>query len=144
MTLALFAVTLPPAVLAAWIVGRLAGEVWQSAVLAAALLASGSVMAHEWGHLYALRRTGGREAVAGVSVSRSWTSASIRRPRLGVARERWVAAAGPIAGASCGLPLLALPLPGTVRALLLVPCALHLLSLMPWLRDGANFWRAHA
>jgi hypothetical protein len=129
--------------LAGWVVGRLMGGAWAWALVVMALLGSGSVLLHEWGHLWALQLTAGSPAVAEVSVLRSWGSASLLRPSLPRRAERWVAAAGPLAGTASGLPLLGFPLPVTVRTVLLVPFGFHLLALAPCFSDGRNFWSAH-
>ena len=134
-SLALFVVLLPLAQSGYRSVGALLLYAAIPTVLYAALVLQ--MLAHEAGHLLALRRLSSGThyiAVRGVRLSVAYTGASVRQRRV-------IALAGPAAGLGCGLVMAAgallLGLSTTEASL---PCLLgiaHVYSLMPWAADGA-------
>ncbi|MGV1005042.1 MAG: PqqD family protein [Candidatus Nanopelagicales bacterium] len=104
----------------------------------ATLLVIISIVAHEYGHLRALR---GR--VRAVVISRG-LSLSVAHPRLNRRDGRWVGLAGPLAAlAACLFLTILMVLIGTNRYFLtigLLVGASHIYSLAPWHHDGKMVW----
>lgn len=109
---------------------------------AVALGAVASVAAHEIGHLAAVRVVRGHPRFAAAGPGRVGLLHDVRD----VARRRWVAAAGPLAGAVVALTLApaarALPTPADGLALPLAGllAAGHLAGLLPCFKDGRHLW----
>lgn len=105
--------------------------------MAATLLAIVSVIAHEYGHLLALRR------IPATVISRG-LSLSVAHPALPTPIGRWVALAGPLLALVAAIATAAiLFVTGTDRffiAMGLLVGASHLYSLAPWHHDGRMLW----
>lgn len=113
---------------------------------AMAVGAVASVAAHEIGHLAAVRAVRGHPRFAAAGRSQVGLLHDVRD----VGRRRWVALAGPLAGALAALALvpmvLALPPPADDLALPLAGllAAGHLAGLLPFFRDGRHLWATGA
>lgn len=102
-----------------------------------------AVVAHELGHLLAVRAVGGRARYVAAGPSQVGVIHDVHD----VARRRWVALAGPVAGAVVALVAtwgLLAPLPHPADTLT-VPTAVlfaafQLLGLGPWCLDGRHLW----
>lgn len=101
-----------------------------------------SVAAHEIGHLLAVRAVRGHPRYAAAGPSQVGLLHDVRD----VGRRRWVAVAGPVAGALVALALapLAATLPAPADGLALPLTAVlavgHLVGLLPFFKDGRHLW----
>lgn len=109
--------------------------------MAATLLVVVSVIAHEYGHLIALRRVPATVVGRGLSLS-------VAHPVLPTRIGRRVALAGPLlALAAAVMTAVVLFVAGTNQffiAMGLLVGASHLYSLVPWHHDGKMFWAPRA
>lgn len=103
-----------------------------------------TIVAHEIGHLLAVRTVNGRARYVAAGPSQVGVIHDVHDP----ARRRRVAAAGPLAGAAAAFGAWALvaTLPSPADALA-VPIAVllgagHLIGLLPWCADGRHLWAA--
>ena len=101
-----------------------------------------TIVAHEVGHLLAVRSADGRATYVAAGPSQVAVIHDVGDP----ARRRRVAVAGPLAGAAASVAawafVAALPHPadllGVPLALLMGAC--HLIGLLPWCVDGRHLW----
>ncbi len=109
---------------------------------AVAVAAIASVAGHEIGHLAAVRVVRGHPRFAAAGPSQVGLLHDVRD----VGRRRWVAVAGPLAGALVALALapaaLALPPPADGLAVPLAGllAAGHVAGLLPFFKDGSHLW----
>lgn len=109
---------------------------------AVGLGAVASVIAHELAHLGAVRATGGRTRYLAAGSAQVAVVHDVTDP----GRRRWVALAGPVAGALSAVLAWALvaavPHPGDLLAvpLAVLVAGCQLAGLVPWTRDGRHLW----